>query len=106
MHRPDDESLNELTQALAGLPPAPIGFRDRLMFEAGRADARPRRRWLWPGATALTMGVAACLGVALALQPAPTPVTHTVYVERRLPEPVREPPALPESAPATLASSS
>jgi hypothetical protein len=96
-----DPELAELETALAALRPAPPALdRDRLMFRAGLASAR-RGRWLWTGTTAALALVAAGLGTALVLRPAPPTIERTVYVEK--PEPPS--PQAVESIPADSASS-
>jgi hypothetical protein len=98
MPRPTpDAELTPFEAAFASLTPAagPID-RDRLMFRAGQAAARPG--WLWPAAAAALALVAAGLGAALAVRrPAPA-VERVVYVPREEvaptpPASVAEPPA-------------
>ena len=51
---PDSTPYDPLIQALRNLPPAPHALsRERLLFEAGRASARPRFEWLWKTTTAV-----------------------------------------------------
>jgi hypothetical protein len=117
----NEKDLSELERTLAGLAPSPAGFdRDRLMFQAGQSAAAPRRRWLWPSATAVMTTVAACLGGVLLVRPAPEQVVRYVHVERDPQPPVISPdkPVQPEkpappapvveppTAPSTLASHS
>ena len=105
MHGPDETDLSDLERALAAMQPTAGTFsRDQVMFQAGQSALHRRRRWFWPGATAVMTGVAACLGLALLTRTAPTPVVEYVYVDR----PVTAPPSLAESplpppAPETVA---
>ena len=95
----NEKDLSELERTLAGLAPSPAGFdRDRLMFQAGQSAAAPRRRWLWPSATAVMTTVAACLGGVLLVRPAPEQVVRYVHVERDPQPPVISPdkPVQPE----------
>jgi hypothetical protein len=102
----DIESTDSLTPAQRELeaalrtlaPAAPAIDRDRLMFEAGVASARPSVH-RWRGATAAAGAIAALLVVALGVsltagQRDPQVVREVVYVER--PETVR-----PSSAPSS-----
>lgn len=90
------EPLNELKgfeAALASLVPRERIDRDRLMFEAGVAAARPqsavRGRWAWPALSAVTATAAALL-VVLAFRPQPEVVVQ--IVERVVEVPVQERP--------------
>jgi hypothetical protein len=88
-----EQDLTRLERALAGLQPASARFdRDRLMFQAGGTVGRARR-WLWPTATGVMTGIAACLAVIVAVRPDPAPNVHIVYVER----PAADTPAKQES---------
>lgn len=72
------EDLKSLEAQLAGLRPRAAVDRDRLMFLAGTAAARARRRWAWPAATAGMTALAASLVVALLVRPQPQPEVQIV----------------------------
>ena len=86
---PVDPDLAAFEAALLPLVPSPSTVdRDRLMFLAGQASGRRRRRapWLWFG-TALAATVAAgVLGVMLATRPQPGAVERIVYVASPQPD--------------------
>lgn len=86
MPQPHDKELTALETALSGLAPAPAPDRDRILFEAGRAAARPPR--LWPLTAAALALVSAGLGWALWLRPGPQTVERVVYVNVPAPAPV------------------
>jgi hypothetical protein len=86
MSESHDQELSDLARTLAALRPSSAGLeRDPLMYEAGRASARPRYRWLWPASTGVLTAVVACLVLALVFRPEPAPVVH--FVERPAPPP-------------------
>ncbi len=89
------EGLSPLEETLARLAPVQGGLsRDRVLFEAGRASARPGRTWpLLAAGSAVT---AAVLGVLLLTRPGPQVVERTIVV--RVPE--SAPPPAPEGPPA------
>ena len=105
----DEETLTpaerELASALGALrPAAPAIDRDRLMFRAGRASARHRRR-LWQAAC-VVLGTG--LAVALATRPRPAQTVRIVRIREAGPGPARlrpreaAPPAAVEGAPSVL----
>jgi hypothetical protein len=77
------EGLTPLEESLARLVPVQGGLsRDHVLFEAGRASARPARAWpLLAAGSALT---AAVLGVLLLTRPGPQVIERTTIV--RVPE--------------------
>jgi hypothetical protein len=91
-----DETLLAVQSALAALRVKPPSMdRDRMMFLAGRASARPisplaRRagegpgvraaHWLWPLATTASLLIAAILGGMLLLGAKPQTYDRVVYV--------------------------
>src|SRR5262249_52465280 len=75
--------MNELETALAQLSPrVPAGFRDRLLFEAGR---RSRRNWAWPALAACFAVTSICLACVVILRPAPEPVVQIVWRTKEAP---------------------
>jgi hypothetical protein len=93
--RPHESPLTDLERALLALAPAVAALdRDQLLFEAGRRSARRRG---WPFATAALALLAAGLGAALILRPAPPPVERPIVVQVPSPEP--SPPDLSELPP-------
>jgi hypothetical protein len=74
--------LAAVEAALASLVPKASGVdRDRLMFLAGQAAARPRRgAWLWPCATAASLLLAAALGITIVVHGGPRTLERIVYV--------------------------
>jgi len=69
--------------ALLPLIPCPSTVdRDRLMFLAGQASGRRRRRgaWLWPGTALAATLLAGTLGAILALRPQQNTAERIVYV--------------------------
>jgi hypothetical protein len=98
-----DAELAALQSALTRLNPAPDGINlAQLMFRAGRASVPPRG-WAWPGAAAVSLLLAAVLGVALALRPGPQVIDHVVTVSVVEPSLDKEPPAPPIAAAAPAA---
>ena len=99
----DRPEMTALEASLGKLAPCPAALdRDRLLFEAGRASARPGR--LWQGAAAAASLTAAALALLLVLRPAPVTVVEprVVYVhERPAPQPAPEDPATPPAEVAT-----
>lgn len=95
---PLDPRVAAVEAALARLAPAPANLdRDRLLYLAGRASAGGRQ-WAWPTVTAAAMLLAAGLGIALALRPAPPVVERIVTIVVKepappVPEAPSEPPA-------------
>jgi hypothetical protein len=88
-----DPELDALTAALGGLSPAtPALNRDRLIYEAGRRAASPRR--VWPIATGVLAILSVGLGARLATTSVPAPLVEYVYVS---------PPPAPESHPPVYA---
>jgi hypothetical protein len=82
-----DAELAALRDALARLRPAPDPIDlGQLLFRAGQASV-PRRGWAWPGATAAVALLAAGLGAALVLRPAPQPIERVVVVRVETPAP-------------------
>src|SRR4051794_1911455 len=80
-----DPEIAAIEARLASLVPASGRIdRDRLMFRAGQMSV-PRRGWAWPAATAAMTLVAAALGGALVLRPAPSPIERIVYVRSEQP---------------------
>ncbi|MBI1917027.1 MAG: hypothetical protein HYS12_20145 [Planctomycetes bacterium] len=74
-----DAGLSTLEEALGRLTPLPGSLsRDRVLFEAGRASARPGRRW--PLLAATSSLLATVLGLLLLARPAPSVVERTVLV--------------------------
>src|SRR5207237_10361290 len=66
-----DTGLSPLEETLSRLVPLPSGLsRERLLFEAGRAAARPGRRW--PVLAAASSLFAFVLGLQLLTRPAPS----------------------------------
>ena len=89
------EGLTPLEESLARLVPAQGGLsRDHVLFEAGRASARPGRAW--PLLAAGSALAAAVLGVLLLTRPGPQVIEHTIIV--RVPESAPSP--APEKPPA------
>jgi hypothetical protein len=98
-----------LSAALRELVPAAGLNRDRMLFEAGRAAARPACPWAWPA----TAGGFAMLAVAFAgVLAFSEPRIHVVERERpvyvQVPRPIEEPrakvvPPSPEPAPRVAA---
>jgi hypothetical protein len=100
MPQPHDEELTALETALGGLAPAPAPDRDRILFEAGRAAARPPR--LWPLTAAALALACTGLGGALWLRPGPQTVERVVYLLAPAPpaaEPRRAADPAPEAPP-------
>ena len=94
--RPHESPLTDVERALLTLAPAPPALdRDRLLFEAGRRSAPGRR--LWPCATAALALLAAGLGAAMVLRPAPPPIVRIIPMDRPVPPPPTAP-ASPEPA--------
>jgi hypothetical protein len=95
---PDD--LSDLERRLAGCAPASAGLDvDAMLFDAGRASARPGAvRFLWPGLAACLAALATALGVWLAAERA----ERLALAERlRQPSPVAPPPSPAPSEPPT-----
>lgn len=65
----ETNDYQSLESALCGLKPSSRLDRERLLFLAGQASARPavswQRSWFWPASSGLMTTVAACLAVAL-----------------------------------------
>jgi hypothetical protein len=75
-----DPKLAALEKSLAALVPVPGRIdRDQLLYRAGQESVR-RPPWVWPSATAMLALVAAGLGTALAIRPAPPTMERIVYV--------------------------
>ena len=86
-----DAGLSALEETLGQLTPSPGGLsRERVLFDAGRASARPGR--IWPVLTAVSSLAAVVLGLLL-MRPVPSVVERTVIMH------VSEPPALPSVPP-------
>ncbi len=81
--------LAQMADALGSLAPASTTIsRDRLLFEAGRAAARPAS-WIWPGSTLLFAALSTLLaGFLFVRDPVQTIVVERErIVEVRVPEP-------------------
>jgi hypothetical protein len=89
-----DPQLTALEQLLGRLQPAAQLDRDRVMYQAGKAE--PRLRWLWPASSAVSALAAAVLGILLWRQslvpPVPEPAPRVIVVEKLLPAAAPEPP--------------
>lgn len=96
---PIDRDLAAFEAALLPLVPSPSTVdRDRLMFLAGQAAGRRRRRgaWLWPGTALAATLLAGAMGFLLAARAQPQVVERIVYVPS--PEQNLRPP-LPDEGP-------
>lgn len=103
-----------LENTLRQFAPRPSGIdRDRLMFLAGTqsqgpSKQRPKGFWLWPVATFVSTGVAACFAIALGLQMLQPPqeriVVRQILVQPQQTAVVADVPAAPAyvSAPPSL----
>jgi len=93
--------LAQIEGAFSSLNPAATGIsRDRLLFEAGRADAS-RMFWLWRGAAVGFAGLSLVLAVLVVfpIDRHPTIVERERIVEVRVPVPALPEPPRPSSAP-------
>ncbi len=86
---PGDPGTAAIAAALAALRPVPARpDRDRTLFEAGRASARPAPRLErvgWPALAASLLAVVAGQAALLARRPEPTVVERVVSVDRIVP---------------------
>jgi hypothetical protein len=91
---PIDEEMTSLAEALGALAPArPPIDRDRLMYDAGRAEGRrqARARRGWPAMAAGLAVVAAGEGALLVRRPPPRVIERVVVIR----EPARQDPRSP-----------
>ncbi len=93
-----DDELAAIEAVLGSLTPAPSSVRrDRLMFLAGRASAKPQPRhsryitaWLWPCALSASLMAAVTFGLLWSARGTPQIVERVVYVSARSLPPVPE----------------
>ena len=97
---PPEALTDEIANALGALTPRAPANRDRILFQAGRASARPRSSGrsgkLWPGLAAGFALVAGGEGLLLAHR-APPEVVERLVVVREL-----APPVVPPDPPVTV----
>jgi hypothetical protein len=105
-----DPELTDIESALGQLAPVPSRLdRDKLMFEAGAALARPARQrgWVWPSIAATLAVVLASESLVLAVRPGPRVIERVVVVRESAPDGSTSPAsdtAVPQLAPAAAKS--